>query len=123
MASQKKEIEIIKKELAKKEIELTSLRKELNYSVSAQWLTNATATLVLGILSVIFMFCYGIPGIIIGIIALSVSSKDEKLLSKNNFEIYQNEGMHKAGRICAKIGIYTPIAIFLLIIFIIALIL
>jgi len=123
MVSLKQEVEIIKKELSKKEIELTKLRKELNNPASSKSLTNATATLVLGILSIPFMFCYGVPGIIIGIIALSVSSKDEKLLNTTPTKIYQNEAMHKAGRVCAKIGIYTPITIFLLIIFILILIL
>lgn len=70
-----------------------------NLSTNAAPLPNATATLVLGILSIVICF-------ICGIIALAISNKDVALY-KANPELY-NEGSYnniKAGRICAIIGI------------------
>ena len=69
-----------------------------------QKLPNAVATLILGILSILGSCCYGIPGIIMAIIALIISSNSNKLL-KANPEGYSDAGNHKAGRICAFIGL------------------
>jgi M penetrans paralogue family 26 len=62
-------------------------------------LPNATATLVLGILSIVVCF-------ICGIIALVISNKDIALY-KANPELYSSASYNniKAGRICAIIGI------------------
>ena len=110
------EITKLKEEVKKQNLKIGSL-KEVKKENIVQELPNATSTLVLGILSVIFMWCYGVPGIILGIIALSVSSKDKDLLEINP-EGYSNSGSHKAGRICAKIGIYVPLCLILLFILI-----
>ena len=70
-----------------------------NSNTNAATLPNATATLVLGILSIVVCF-------ICGIIALVISNKDVALY-KANPELYA-EGSYnsiKAGRICAIIGI------------------
>jgi hypothetical protein len=69
-----------------------------------QKLPNAVATLILGILSIVGGCCYGIPGIIMAIIALVISANSNKLL-KANPEGYSDAGNHKAGRICAFIGL------------------
>jgi UPF0716 family protein affecting phage T7 exclusion len=69
-----------------------------------QKLPNAVATLILGILSIIGSCCYGIPGLIMAIIALIISANSNKLL-KANPEGYSDAGNHKAGRICAFIGL------------------
>lgn len=80
----------------------------------AQPLNNATATLVLGILSIVVCF-------ICGIVALVISNKDVSLY-KANPELY-SEGSYnniKAGRICAIIGIVLQAAAIVFYIIIIA---
>lgn len=69
-----------------------------------QNLPNATAVLVLGILSIIGCCCYGIPGVIFGIIALVLAKKDKQLYVQNP-ELYLNYNNVKTGRILAIIGI------------------
>ncbi len=68
-------------------------------NVHAAPLPNATATLVLGILSIVVCF-------ICGIIALIISNKDVSLY-RNNPELYSEASYNsiKAGRICAIVGI------------------
>jgi uncharacterized membrane protein len=70
-----------------------------NPNTNAAQLPNATATLVLGILSIVVCF-------ICGIIALVISNKDISLY-RNNPELYSEASYNniKAGRICAIIGI------------------
>jgi hypothetical protein len=73
-------------------------------------LPNATATLVLGILSLVGCFCYGVLGIIFGIIALVLGSKDMKLYASNpNQYTLSSYNNVKAGRICGIIGIILSI--------------
>jgi len=69
-------------------------------------LPNATAVLVLGIISIPTCFCYGIIGLIVGIIALALSSRAKKLYeeSPNLYNEISFKNM-KAGRICAIIGV------------------
>ena len=69
-------------------------------------LPNATVVLVLGILSIVTCCCYGVVGIICGIIAL-VLAKSANELYVSNPEKY-TEGSFKnmnAGKICAWIGV------------------
>ena len=70
-----------------------------------QPLPNAVAVLVLGIISIVTCFCYGIPGLICGIIALYLSGKDLKLYSLMP-DLYTSASYSnlKAGRTCAIIG-------------------
>ena len=67
-------------------------------------LPNATTVLVLGILSIVTCFCYGLIGIILGTIALIIAKNDLKLYRENpeNYEGYSNLN---TGRICAIIGV------------------
>ncbi|HRH38859.1 MAG TPA: hypothetical protein PK760_10965, partial [Flavobacteriales bacterium] len=44
---------------------------------------NATTVLVLGILSIVFCWCYGFIGLILGIIAVSISGKAKKIYEAN----------------------------------------
>jgi len=83
-------------------------------------LPNATLTLVLGIFSILGACCYGVVGIIAGAIALVVSSKSNKLL-KENPDGYSDAGNHKAGRICAMVGLGLSVLylVFLIIYFVI----
>ena len=41
-------------------------------------LPNATAVLVLGILSLVFCWCYGFVGLILGILAVAIASAPRK---------------------------------------------
>tara|TARA_B100000809_G_C15115916_1_gene522422 strand:- start:1126 stop:1497 length:372 start_codon:yes stop_codon:yes gene_type:complete len=71
-----------------------------------QNLPNATGVLVLGILSIVFCFCYGIIGITLGIIGLVMANKALKLYlaapESYTESSYKNV---KAGRICAIVGL------------------
>ena len=67
-------------------------------------LPNANATLVLGIISIVGCFMYGVPGFICGVIALSLHGKDKRLYNSNP-QRYENSFKNaKAGFVCAVIG-------------------
>jgi len=85
-----------------------------NYNQPAG-LPNATAALVLGIISIVGAFCYGIVGVICGIIGLVLANKDRKLYQSAP-ELYSQSSYSSsnAGRICSIIGLILG-AIFLLI--------
>ncbi len=71
-----------------------------------QSLPNATAVLILGILSIVLCCCYGVIGLILGVIALVLAGKDRTRYANNpdayTLSSYKNLN---AGRICAFIGI------------------
>lgn len=69
-----------------------------------QKLPNATLILVFGILSIVTCCCYGILGLIFGIIAL-VMAKKAVALYKENPEMYTDYGNVKTGKVLAIIGI------------------
>lgn len=84
---------------------------------SEQQLPNATATLVLGILSIVVCF-------ICGIIALVMSNKDVALY-KSNPSAYSVTSYNniKAGRICAIVGIALQVVgLIFYLIFVVALV-
>ena len=60
--------------------------------------------MVLGILSIVTCFCYGIIGVILGIIALVIAKKDLQLYRENP-EVYDGYSNLNTGRICAIIGV------------------
>ncbi len=72
---------------------------------SQQNLPNATASLVLGIISIVSTICYGL-GIICGIIGLVLANRDRKLY-RSSPELYSASslGTVNAGRVCSIIGI------------------
>jgi len=74
-----------------------------NYSGDAQ-LPNANATLVLGILSIVGCFLYMLPGLICGIIALSLHMKDKALYNSEPRRYANSFKNAKAGFVCAIIG-------------------
>ena len=81
---------------------------ENNYDFNAPKieLPNATVVLVLGIISIIGCCCYGIVGIICGIIALVMANSATKLYVSDPGKY--TEGSYKnmnAGKICAWIGL------------------
>lgn len=69
-----------------------------------QKLPNANAVLILGILSILTCCCWGIVGLILGIVALILAKKDTKLYEENP-ELYQGYSNINTGRILAIIGI------------------
>ncbi len=85
-----------------------------NYNQPAN-LPNATAALVLGIISIVGAFCYGIVGVICGIIGLVLANKDRKLYQSNP-ELYaaSSYSTSNSGRVCSLIGLILG-SVFLLI--------
>ena len=83
---------------------------------SKETLPNATAVLVIGILSIIFCWCSGIIGLILGIVGLILGTKSKKLYREDpdrySLSSYKNLN---AGYICALIGTIIS-GLFLLII-------
>jgi UPF0716 family protein affecting phage T7 exclusion len=77
-------------------------------------LPNSTATLVLGICSIVGSFCYGVPGLICAIIAL-VISRDSVRMYRENPRAYHDWQVLNAGRICAYVGLSIGILFLLLI--------
>jgi type III secretory pathway component EscU len=69
-------------------------------------LPNATAVLVLGILSIVTCFCAGIPGVVLAIIALVLASKDisKYNASPNQYTLASFNNI-KAGKVCSIIGL------------------
>ncbi|HEV3323950.1 MAG TPA: CCC motif membrane protein [Puia sp.] len=69
-------------------------------------LPNGTAVLVLGIVSIVGCFCDGIPGLVCGIIALVLASKDLKLYNADP-TLYTPGSLSnlKSGRVCAIVGL------------------
>lgn len=92
-------------------------QQQFTQQFGGQNLPNSTAVLVLGIISIVACFCYGIIGIILAIIALVLASKANTLYQ-------QNPGMYteasfknlKAGKICAIIGLCLSALYFIFII-------
>lgn len=80
-------------------------------------LPNATAILVLGICSIVGCFCYGIPGLICGIIALIMGGKAMREYEANpNMYTISSFNNAKAGRICGIIGTILSVLYFVVII-------
>ncbi len=83
-----------------------------------QKLPNSTTVLVLGIVSIVFCWCYGVVGLITGIIGLNLYKKD-KALYESNPSIYQDFGTLNTGRILCIVGLvlsalYVVYVIFLI---------
>ena len=80
-----------------------------------QKLPNATAVLILGIASIITCCCYGVLGIITGVVALVLAKKDTQLYLENP-ELYSNYSNIKTGKVLAYIGIVLSILFVLFIV-------
>lgn len=84
-----------------------------------QKLPGANSSLILGICSIVTACCcYGILGVILGIIGLN-KAKKAQLTFEENPELYQPTGNAKAGKITSIIGLtlgglYTLYLIYLL---------
>lgn len=77
-------------------------------------LPNATAVLVLGILSIVTFWIYGVLGVIMAIIALVLHKNDKKVYDQNRMAYQQAFDTSNAGKICAIIGLVLSGLVFLL---------
>ena len=87
-----------------------------------QTIPNSVGVLVLGILSIVFCWCYGIISIILGIITLVLASQGEKIYQLNP-DLYAAASYKnlKAGKTCGIIGLcLASVWIIVLIIYFIA---
>lgn len=84
-----------------------------------QKLPNANAVLILGIASIITCCCYGVLGLITGVIGLVLASKDTKLYKENPSQ-YTNYNNLNIGRILCIIGIVLSVLYLVYIIVLIA---
>jgi hypothetical protein len=83
-----------------------NINQQFNNQFNQIPVPNSTAVLVLGILSIVLCFCYGLIGLVLGIIALVLASKGT-VLYKANPSAYTQSSFNnmKAGRICGIIGL------------------
>ncbi|OBW42707.1 hypothetical protein AB670_00920 [Chryseobacterium sp. MOF25P] len=72
--------------------------------MNQQKLPNATAVLVLGIVSIVGCCCYGVLGLIAGIIGLVLYKKDNALYQSNP-TLYSDYNNLNTGRILCIIGL------------------
>ncbi|MBK8608673.1 MAG: hypothetical protein IPL84_01620 [Chitinophagaceae bacterium] len=81
-------------------------------------LPNATAALVLGIISIVLAFCYGFFGVVCGIIGLVLANKDRKAYQAAP-DLYSpaSYSTSNAGRTCSIIGLVIGGLILLVMIF------
>jgi len=84
-----------------------------------QKLPNSTLILVFGIISIITCCCYGIIGLILGIIAIVLAAKASKIYNENP-EIYIGYNNVKVGRILAIIGVILNLLFIIYIVWIYA---
>lgn len=84
-----------------------------------QQLPNATLILVMGILSIIGCCCYGLPGLIFGIVAVVLAGKATKIY-KEAPENYSGFGNVNAGKIMGIIGIVLSVLMVIYLIWIIS---
>lgn len=69
-------------------------------------LPNSTVVLILGILSLVFCWCYGFVGLILGIIAVAISGSPRRIYQQNPEAFFDSSYKNlNAGRICGIIGI------------------
>lgn len=84
-------------------------------------LPNSTAVLVLGILSIVTCWTYGVIGLILGIIALVLHKKDKEVYNANPNGYESSFKNSQAGNVCAIIGVSLSALFFMYIIFIVGL--
>lgn len=75
-------------------------------SIGIAQLPDSNTVLVLGIISIVGAFCYGIVGMIVGIIALAMVGRPERAYraAPGNYSISSYNNL-KAGKVCAIIGV------------------
>jgi len=73
-------------------------------------LPNSTASLVLGIFSIVTCWCYGLPGIILGAIGFILGKKAVETHNEDP-ELYEGVGNAKAGKIISIIGLILSLIV------------
>ncbi len=84
-----------------------------------QQIPNGTLALVMGILSIIGCCCYGLPGLVFGIVAVILAGKATKIY-KEAPEDYTGFGNVQAGKIMGIIGIVLSLLMVIYMIWIIS---
>jgi len=84
-------------------------------------LPNAKAVLVLGILSIVMCWTYGVVGLVLGIIALVLHKKDKAMYNASPSGYQASFKNSQAGNVCAIIGVSLSALFFVYIIFIVGL--
>jgi hypothetical protein len=78
---------------------------------------NSTEVLVLGILSIVFCWCYGLVSVILSIVTLVMASEGEKKYRQNpqmySLSSYKNL---KSGKVCAIVGICLAVVSILVVV-------
>ncbi|WP_159020010.1 CCC motif membrane protein [Algibacter sp. L3A6] len=84
-----------------------------------QKLPNATLILVFGILSILTCCCYGIIGLILGIVAIFLANKAKQVYLENpdSYSGFQNV---KIGKVLAIIGVILSVMYLLFVIWLVA---
>lgn len=87
-------------------MEPENIHTEHRYNVPPRDLPNAVAVLVMGILSIVCVCCYGLPSLILSIVSIILASKDIKLYhaAPEAFTVSSYKNL-KAGRVCAIVGL------------------
>lgn len=98
--------------------EQTNLQQHTTPFQQQQTLTYSTSVLVLGILSIVTCWCYGIVGIILGVIAIVQAKKATELYNANpaQYSVSSFNNM-KAGKVCGIIGLIFSVLFLFYIIF------
>tara|TARA_B110000285_G_scaffold17121_1_gene16686 strand:+ start:274 stop:591 length:318 start_codon:yes stop_codon:yes gene_type:complete len=78
-------------------------------------LPNATAVLISGILSIITFVFFGLVGLILGIIVISMHSKDKALYQSNKGKYTRSFKNSRAGYVCGIIGLSLSLLLILII--------
>ena len=81
-------------------------------------LPNSTASLVLGILSIITCWCYGLPGVIMGVVDF-LQGKKAIAIHNENPDIYEGIGNANAGKVMSIIGVILSAIMLVMMIYII----
>jgi hypothetical protein len=94
-----------------------NINQQFAQQFGQQPIPNSTAVLVLGIISIVGCICYGIVGLICGIIAVVLAGKATKLYTDNP-GLYSEASLKnlKAGKVCGIIGLCISAAYMILLI-------
>src|SRR5690606_20499106 len=90
-------------------------------NMEQQKLPNATLILVFGILSIITCCCYGVIGLILGIVTLVLANKATRVYAENP-ELYTGFQNVKTGKILAIVGIVLNVIMLVYMIWILSVI-
>ena len=78
---------------------------EFDEVIGTKKLPNETATIILGVFSILGCFCFGLPGIILGVISLMLHKQDRSVYLTDINGYKESLKTSKAGQICGIIGL------------------